>query len=72
MRWDALEGLRAVEGDGLEAERRELPGILTFEAAARALMAHSSLNASQITRTALEIAGDLCIYTNKNIEVHEL
>jgi len=41
-------------------------------AAARALMLHSSLTAAQITRIALEIAGDLCIYTNRNIEVHEL
>src|SRR3954463_9888447 len=36
-------------------------------AAARALMVHSTLNAAQITRHALEIAGDLCIYTNRNI-----
>jgi ATP-dependent HslUV protease, peptidase subunit HslV len=41
-------------------------------AAARALVQHSSLTAAQIARTALEIAGDLCIYTNRNIEVHEL
>ena len=41
-------------------------------AAARALLAHSSLNAAQIVRTALEIAADLCIYTNRNIEVEEL
>jgi ATP-dependent HslUV protease subunit HslV len=41
-------------------------------AAARALMANSELNASEITRKALEIAADLCIYTNRNIEVHEL
>jgi len=41
-------------------------------AAARALMVHSNLSAAQITRHALEIAGDLCIYTNRNIEVHEL
>src|SRR5262249_6497308 len=41
-------------------------------AAARALMAHSSMTAVQITRAALDIAGDLCIYTNRNIEVHEL
>jgi ATP-dependent HslUV protease subunit HslV len=41
-------------------------------AAARALKAHSNLTASQITRNALEIAADLCIYTNRNIEVHEL
>ena len=41
-------------------------------AAARALVAHSKLSASEIVRTALEIAGDLCIYTNKNIIVEEL
>ena len=41
-------------------------------AAARALRIHSSLSAAQIVRAALEIAGDLCIYTNRNIEVEEL
>lgn len=41
-------------------------------AAARALMAHSDLGAAQIARAALEIAGELCIYTNRNIEVEEL
>jgi ATP-dependent HslUV protease subunit HslV len=41
-------------------------------AAARALMAHSDLPAGQIVRTALEIAADLCIYTNRNIDVEEL
>jgi ATP-dependent HslUV protease subunit HslV len=41
-------------------------------AAARALLAHSDLGAPQIVRAALEIAGDLCIYTNRNIEVEEL
>ena len=41
-------------------------------AAARALLAHSELSAAQIARTALEIAADLCIYTNRNIEVEEL
>jgi ATP-dependent HslUV protease subunit HslV len=41
-------------------------------AAARALMAHSDLNAAQVVRTALEIAADLCIYTNRNITVEEL
>lgn len=42
------------------------------QAAARALMAHSDLSAAQIVRTSLEIAADLCIYTNRNIEVEEL
>jgi ATP-dependent HslUV protease subunit HslV len=42
------------------------------QAAARALLVHSSLTAAQIVRAALEIAADLCIYTNRNIEVEEL
>jgi ATP-dependent HslUV protease subunit HslV len=41
-------------------------------AAARALMAHSDLTAVQIVRTGLEIAADLCIYTNRNLTVEEL
>src|SRR5262249_23104808 len=41
-------------------------------AAARALQAHSNLTPVQIVRTSLEIAADLCIYTNRNIEVEEL
>ena len=41
-------------------------------AAARALMAHSELSAVQIVRASLEIAAELCIYTNRNIEVEEL
>jgi ATP-dependent HslUV protease subunit HslV len=41
-------------------------------AAARALVAHSALGASEIVRKAMEIAGDICIYTNRNIEVQEL
>lgn len=41
-------------------------------AAARALMTHSSLGAVDIVRASLEIAGDLCIYTNRNIEVEEI
>jgi ATP-dependent HslUV protease subunit HslV len=42
------------------------------QAAARALQEHSTLNAAQIVKAALEIAADLCIYTNRNIEVEEL
>jgi ATP-dependent HslUV protease subunit HslV len=41
-------------------------------AAARGLIAHSDLNAAEIVRKALEIAADLCIYTNRNIEVEQL
>src|SRR5437763_12158149 len=36
-------------------------------AAARALLSHSELTAPQVVRAALEIAADLCIYTNRNI-----
>ena len=38
-------------------------------AAARALIAHSSLSAAEIVKASLGIAGELCIYTNQNIEV---
>ena len=38
-------------------------------AAARALMTHSSLSAAEIVKTLLDIAGDICIFTNRNIEV---
>jgi ATP-dependent HslUV protease subunit HslV len=38
-------------------------------AAAKALVAHSPLGAAEIVRSALNIAGELCIYTNQNIEV---
>ncbi len=41
-------------------------------AAARALSAHSDLNAPDLVRSALEIAGDICIYTNRDIVVLEL
>jgi ATP-dependent HslUV protease subunit HslV len=41
-------------------------------AAAKALLAHSDLGAVDIVRRALEIAADLCIYTNRNIEVEQL
>ena len=35
-------------------------------AAARALVQHSSLSPAEIVRQALEIAGDICVYTNRN------
>jgi ATP-dependent HslUV protease subunit HslV len=42
------------------------------KAAAKALVAHSSLSAAEIVRAALEIAGDICVYSNRNIMVEEL
>jgi ATP-dependent HslUV protease subunit HslV len=41
-------------------------------AAARALKEHSDLDAPGIVRVAMEIAGDICIYTNREITVLEL
>src|SRR5947209_1185416 len=38
-------------------------------AAPRALAAHTEMPAGEIVRKALDIAGELCIYTNRNIEV---
>jgi ATP-dependent HslUV protease, peptidase subunit HslV len=40
--------------------------------AARALVAYSDLDTNQIVKSALEIAGDICIYTNRNIDVMEV
>jgi ATP-dependent HslUV protease, peptidase subunit HslV len=41
-------------------------------AAARALLAHTDLSAAQIVRAGLEIAADLCIYTNRHLTIEEL
>ncbi len=41
-------------------------------AAARALVAHSALPARAIAEAALGIAGDICIYTNRNLTIEEL
>jgi ATP-dependent HslUV protease, peptidase subunit HslV len=63
-------------GDVLEPEH----GIVAIgsggayaQAAARALLAHSVLSAPDIVKRSLEIAGDICIYTNQQhtIEVLE-
>ncbi|MBW6515642.1 MAG: ATP-dependent protease subunit HslV [Candidatus Cloacimonetes bacterium] len=40
--------------------------------AARALAKHTDMTAEDIVRQALEIAGDICIYTNLNISVEVL
>jgi len=41
-------------------------------AAARALSQHTPLDAKDIVRRSLEIAGEICVYTNTNITVVEL
>ena len=40
--------------------------------AARALIKHSDLSASEIVRQGLTIAGEICVYSNHNIVVEEL
>lgn len=41
-------------------------------AAARALAAHTELGARAIAEAALQIAADICIYTNRSITIEEL
>jgi ATP-dependent HslUV protease, peptidase subunit HslV len=40
--------------------------------AARALLKHSQLDATEIVRSAMEIAGEICIYSNRMIDVVEV
>jgi ATP-dependent HslUV protease, peptidase subunit HslV len=62
-------------GDVLEPEH----GIVAIgsggayaQAAARALLEHTALSPAQIVKRSLEIAGDLCIYTNQHHTVETL
>ena len=41
-------------------------------AAVRALVRHSKLSAKDICKTALDIAADICIYTNHHITIEEI
>ncbi len=42
------------------------------QAAATALVAHSQLDAEQIVREAMNIAADICVYTNHNLVVEKV
>ncbi len=62
-------------GDVLEPEH----GIIAIgsggayaQAAARALLANTELTAAEMVKKSLEIAGDLCIYTNQNHTIETL
>jgi ATP-dependent HslUV protease subunit HslV len=62
-------------GDVLEPEH----GIVAIgsggayaQAAARALIAHTELSAADVVKKSLEIAGDICIYTNQNHTIETL
>ena len=41
-------------------------------AAARALVKHSDLSAAEVVRCALQIASEICVYTNDNLVIEEL
>lgn len=41
-------------------------------AAARALLEHTEMGAREVAERALQIAGDICIYTNQNIVIEEI
>lgn len=68
------ESLLLLSGDGevIEPDGEILAigsGGTYAQAAAIALHGHSEMNAAEIARRGLEIAADLCIYTNHNITV---
>ena len=42
------------------------------EAAALALIRHTEMGAEDIARAAMEIAADICIYTNTHLSVESL
>jgi ATP-dependent HslUV protease subunit HslV len=42
------------------------------QAAARALIDNTELDARTITEKALNIAADICVYTNQNLTIEEL
>jgi ATP-dependent HslUV protease subunit HslV len=47
-------------------------GAAYAQSAARALLKHTQLGATDITREAMQIAGEICIYSNTNVSVVEL
>lgn len=47
-------------------------GSMFAMAAARALLKHTELSAKEIATESLNIAGEICIYTNTNISLEEL
>ncbi|MCW5932918.1 MAG: ATP-dependent protease subunit HslV [Fimbriimonadia bacterium] len=71
------DSLLVVAGDGNVLEPDE--GVVGIgsggayaQAAARALMMHTEMSASEIVLASMKIAADLCIYTNENVVIEEL
>src|SRR5512136_1998691 len=63
------------EGDVIEPDEEVVAigsGGGYAQAAAKALLEHSDLSAEEIARTSLEIAANICIYTNNQITVISL
>ncbi len=62
-------------GDVIESDDGILAigsGGVYAQSAAKALIAHSDLDAEGICRAAMEIAGSICVYTNNNIVVEKV
>lgn len=62
-------------GDVIEPEHGLMAigsGGMYAQAAARALLENTQLDARAITERALNIAADICIYTNRNLTIEEL
>ncbi len=62
-------------GDVIEPEHGLMAigsGGMYAQAAARALLENTELDARAITERALNIAADICIYTNRNLTIEEL
>jgi ATP-dependent HslUV protease, peptidase subunit HslV len=62
-------------GDVIEPERSIMAigsGGMYAQAAARALIDNTQLNAAEIVQKGLDIAADICIYTNHNIVLEQL
>ncbi|MGH8403711.1 MAG: ATP-dependent protease subunit HslV [Gammaproteobacteria bacterium] len=62
-------------GDVIEPEQGLMAigsGGMYAQAAARALLDNTDLDARAITERALNIAADICIYTNRNLTIEEL
>lgn len=71
------DALLLVSGDGeiIEPDTNVLAigsGGTYALAAAQALLRHSDLSAGEIARAAMDIAADICIYTNHEITLHSI
>ena len=64
-------------GDGDQAQVQQSEAVAATAAqhaaaAARALVAHSDLSATEIVRSSLEIASQIDVYTNEQIVIEEM